>query len=279
MHPSLLAANRSTLRHVERIALEAGFLADMKKMLSQSLPSFIAELGSLKNLFGDTQQPSHCNEIFKFTPRAHYKAQHLDFLIYGEALVSVPENFSGHYLDYAVSLARSLNIAHDRIVLLLAHINSYLSVLVTNREQHTSTKDVSRMYHEAGQERETILRDLQLFFPEENGVAKQAIRNVLYRFADINTMREHVATIGKSIARYRLNEIKSQTQETTDLVTMLVAQLNDTDVKAITPAVAKTVSAGLYETARYVELVSMLYYDTTVFLKCYNDLLEHIVKA
>ena len=263
----------------DRIALEADFLSNMRQNLKSALPTFVALLKQINLTTNSEELQPFVKEILSDQSRAQYKSQQLDYLLYGEQLVSVPENFHGYFTDYGKTLISTLNTTHNRITMLLANINSYLSILITNKEHHTSTKDQSKIYIEASKERQMLMDNIGAYFPKNTGITKQPIKSVLHRFKDLEEMRDIIPQINTAVNKFNISQMQSHIQETSDMASMLLNYINQGDIEAISPAVAKSISVGLTETARYTELVSMIYFDTSLFLKAYSDLLKTILKA
>ena len=269
----------SAKHYREHIALESDFTSNVIKLVKSALPSFIHELLSSQEKLSNQQITPDVVEILKLTPTAFYKSKSLDLMLFGDSLVSAPENFTGKYLEYVVELSAALTDTHNTVNMLLAHVNTYVSTLVTNPEFSLNGKENTIIYHKAENQRQAINHKLAKFFPKETGVSKQKISTLLNRFQDIDQIKPKIEQLRKVVDGLRFSEINEHIRETSELSDMLLKNISSQDIKAITPAVAKNLSEGLYETARHVELLTVIYFDAVVFIKCYKELLEHISKA
>lgn len=280
-----LIMNQVTVRHstekaLKHLSLEAGVVDDLKNVFQEYLPAFAKDLSELTLHFNDQEHTTYLKDFLSKENRALYKAKHLDYMTYGQTLVSIPEGFKGHLLSYGQALDHQLNTAFNRIENLLSYINTYLSVFLSDKDRQLSMNDVTKYFDTVRKERELIIETVQQFFDKNRGtISKERLNKVLHRFEEIKDFKPVMSSLDKQISKMDLNTIQSKVNETIDLTKLVQEQLKKGEIVAITPTVSNSISIGLYESARYVEMVSLLYYDTVVYMKSVNSLIDSLVDA
>lgn len=264
---------------VNKIALESGFVSDLKDLINEALPMLRAKLSNLMVEDKDKAATQYIQEIFSLETKATYKAKHLDFLTFGVNFVSVPLGFKGHFIDYGAELLTILTEGSKTLNQLLVNTNMQLANCITNSDAILSLKDTSKIYTDAGNGRKEYNQRLGKYIVANNGVSKLPMTNVLYRFSDLSILGKQAKDLNTAIRDLRISQIKDKITELTSMADILIKNLKDDSVKKVSPIQAKNISMALYETASYVEFISTVYYDTVVFTQSINGLFKTIVEA
>jgi hypothetical protein len=272
--------NTPASRALEHIALEASVINNLKELVQGYLPSFTADLVQMVKNISDHEHTDYLKEFLSKDGRAVYKAKHLDYMTFGLNLTSVPEGFDGLLVPYGQSLLSNMEIVLNRIGSLVASINTYMSTIITNKDRQLSMNDLTKYYQSVAKERETMIEDLARYFSKEKTtVSKAQINHVLQRMGDIADIKELMVELDKKFRKFNLDDLQKRVQETIDLADLLKKSMASNDIPTVAPAVAKSISGGLYETARYIEFVVAFYYDVVVYMKSCNDLYDRILQA
>lgn len=275
-----LEVNHRAEKALKHLSLEAGVVDNLKSIFQEYLPAFAKDLTELTLHFNDQEHTTYLKDFLFKENRALYKAKQLDYMTYGQTLISIPEGFKGQLLTYGKTLDQQLVIAFNRIENLLGYINTYLSVFLSDKDRQLSMNDVTKYFESVRKERESVIEEVQKFFDKTRStISKERLNKVIHRFEDIKDFKPVMSSLDKQISRMDLNTIQSKINETIDLTKLIQEQLNKGEIVAITPTVSNSISNGLYESARYVEMISLLYYDTVVYMRSVNSIIDTLIEA
>lgn len=265
--------------HLERISLESEFLVNMLETFKTAIPSFVSKLRDANaHLFETAKAQDTLDiELSKKEKKALEYSKHLDFVGFGDRLISVPENFKGDYIKYAALLNTIATIAYQTQNTILAEYNQILSAFITNKEDKISLKDHTAFFNRIKAERESYTEKLGDFLNKKSGVSKMRFRDVISRMADLETLIHHASRLGSQHSRAKLHDINSSVNHSVDLLDLVVNGVQDGTIKNISPNATMNISRGAYEVAKYVEFVGLIYFDITVFLNSVNSMLDSIL--
>lgn len=265
--------------HLERISLESEFLVNMLETFKTAIPSFVSKLRDANaHLFETAKAQDTLDiELSKKEKKALEYSKHLDFVGFGDRLISVPENFQGDYIKYAALLNTIATIAYQTQNTILAEYNQILSAFITNKEDKISLKDHTAFFNRIKAERESYAEKLGDFLNKKSGVSKMRFRDVISRMADLETLIHHASRLGSQHSRAKLHDINSSVNHSVDLLDLVVNGVQDGTIKNISPNATMNISRGAYEVAKYVEFVGLIYFDITVFLNSVNSMLDSIL--
>lgn len=266
--------------HRELIALEAVVLPDLKKALANSAPAFSAKISLLFSSMSDGSNKLLNSFIASKSTKALAKTANLDFLLFGENLVMVPEGFDGKYLDYIKDLIAINRKSQANIVSLLSQVNSYLATFITNKSQQLTLRDLTPVFRARGEERESFNKALSKYFPAKTAHRERnEIKGVLNRFQDIKDLSGHVKELTGIVDTFMLDQLKAQVNETLDLLELIKEGIKKGEIEAVSPMAAKSISEGLWEAAQNVEFTTVLYHDSVVLLNCIDHLFDRFVNS
>jgi len=264
---------------LEQLALEANFLPNVINSFKKTLASLFNSLkdseAAIKGLL-DKKEVSLANvkiygESVKVTDKIIYTN-------YGERLISKPENFQGHFLDYAEVLH---SVASDLYKLRAEVMPQYIGVLssfLTNKDDKIALKDYTNIYTKLANERASATGKLKQFFPKDNGLSKVEFKKVVARLADLKPLYNTTSTLDKLQVKSNLVIIQNDVTQCTELLNMLIEQVNNGSITNISSNAAMNIANGAYEVAKFVEFVGVVYFDSMVFINIVNRLAEEMVE-
>lgn len=271
----------STVTAINRISLEASFATNLVNLLKGYLPAFINDLVVMSaNMAKETNNIQIYKDFISKEHRVFYKIQNLDYMTFGHVLVSVPEGFSGSLNKYGELLIQCILLVRNRLPQLLGTLNSYMAQLISNTDHRTSMKDVSIYYKEADKERLDIIFKIGKFFPKnKTSITKAQLNTIISRMNDVKDFKLTMDKLNSEFNKLNLQELQGKVKESVDLSNMLLQYIKEDKIPIITPAVSKTISYGLHNSATYIELTSGVVFDTLVYMKAIDDLYNTILNA
>lgn len=264
---------------LEQLALEANFLPNVinsfKKTLANLFTSLKDSEAYVKGLL-DKKEVNLAN--IKIYGESVKVANEIIYTNYGERLISKPENFQGHFLDYAEVLN---SIASDLYKLRAEVMPQYIGVLssfLTNKDDKIALKDYTNIYTKLANERTNATNKLKQFFPKDNGLSKVEFKKVVARLADLKPLYATTSTLDKLQVKSNLVIIQNDVTQCTELLNMLIEQVNNGTITNVSSNAAMNIANGAYEVAKFVEFVGVVYFDSMVFINIVNNLAEQMVE-
>lgn len=264
---------------LEQLALEANFLPNVINSFKKTLTSLFTSLkdseAAIKGLIDKKEQSLANVKIYTDSVRI---IDSISYANYGERLISKPENFQGHFLDYAEVLH---TVASDLYKLRAEVIPQYIGVLssfLTNKDDKIALKDYTNIYTKLANERTSATNKLKQFFPRDNGLTKVEFKKVVARLADLKPLYDQTSILAKLQTKNNLVIIQNDVTQCTELLNMLIEQVNNGSITNISSNAAVNIANGAYEVAKFVEFVGIVYFDTMVFVNIVNRLAEEMVE-
>ena len=265
--------------YIERIALEGNIFANVVTLFRETLPEFVSDIKtkliSFKALVKDKDSKTTI-ELKKKLTLAESKLDSLDFLLFGDRIVSVPEDFKGHLPSYLNTLN---NTYKDLSNIEMDVVNKYcliLSKFATNKEAKYALEDHTAFFEKIKKNRELIIKDLKLYFPKDTGKSKKRMKDVMSRWSDLKPMVNSAITLNTLIERTDLHSITGSVQKAVDSLDIILNQLKN-DVEKVSPEAASNLAKGAFETAKQLELFSIIIFDSKVAVNCVDRILDNII--
>jgi hypothetical protein len=280
--PMLMADFNSELSlelQLERLALEANFLPNVIASFKKTVNSLFAALKDSESAIkGLLDKKEVCLADIKIYGESIKITDKIIYTNYGERLISKPENFQGHFLDYAEVLN---TVASDLYKLRSEIMPQYIGILssfLTNKDDKISLKDYNHVYARVANERTNVTNKLKQFFPKDNGLTKVEFKKVIARLADLKPLYSQTTTLAKLQNKSNLTIIQNDVTQCTELLNMLIDEVNNGTITNISSNAALNIADGAYEIAKFVELIGIVYFDTMVFVNIVNRLAEEMVE-
>lgn len=262
------------------IALESGITANLLETFKRVLPNFAQRLKDVNAHLFDSSK-SQDEIVIKLSRKQKAVLEmvpHVDFLNFGERLVSVPENFKGNVLQYALTLNGIVSEVYQLHNTILAEYNGILSSFITNKDDKFSLKDHSAFFARIKKERDGFTKRLMEFTNPKAGVSKAKFKSIMYRMSDMDPLVREVAKLTQQHSRTKLTEIQNAVNHSTDLLDIVITGVQDGTITHISPNATLNISKGAYEVAKYVELVGVVYFDVTVLLNTVDNMMTAVLE-
>lgn len=273
--------NISAEAHLNRIALEGELVANVIDVFRNALPTFIGNIADSKQRFLQAFKDNRdiVLNLSRKQKTAVDAARHLDFLNYGDRLISVPESFEGNLLDYAKVLRSVADVAYKAQVSVIADYKLILSGFITNKEDKISLKDHTDFFKRIQKEREALQQQLAAFTSSKTGESKAKLNKVLRRFAELEPLLHEVSLLTSSHEATKLNHLADSVNECVELLNIITSGIQKNSISNISSNAALNISQGAHEVAKYVEFVSVVYFDVMVLLTAVNKLVDTLVNT
>jgi hypothetical protein len=264
---------------LEQLALEANFLPNVISSFKKTLTSLFTSLKDSESYIkGLADKKEQCLADVKIYTDSVRTSDKIIYMNYGERLVSKPENFQGHFLDYAEVLN---TVASDLYRLRAEFMPQYVGILssfLTNKDDKLALKDHTIIYNKLANERTNAANKLKQFFPKDNGLSKTEFKKVVARLADLKPLYTQTTTLAKLQTKSNLTILQNDVTQCTELLNMLIEQVHNGTITNISSNSAMNIANGAYEVAKFVEFVGVVYFDSMVFINVVNRLAEEMVE-
>ena len=133
---------------LESLSNESIIVENIKTLFTEKLPNFITSIKS-KLIFFDSIKDEEkiskgvLNDKYKIALK-HIPA--LDFLLFADRIISIPEDFEGQLLDYLKILNQTFPMFSSQINDILDEYNLILASFATNKEDKYSLQDLSLIH-------------------------------------------------------------------------------------------------------------------------------------
>lgn len=264
---------------MDRLALESNILANVIGAFKNVVPELREKLvNAFDSLKGADDLTKEVNEVIKSFKKVEKKIPHASYLNVAKVVVSVPEGFKGNMLDYLTFLnSISEEIFRDANKV-LGEYNVVLSSFISNKQDKITLKDHTALFKRVKERRVQITEKIATFFPTTSVTSKQRLSDVCERFADLEPMSKVVELLGRERKSHNLKEISASVRQITDLLNIVVDDVQKNGIENVSGAAAMNISEGAYELGKFIELVAI--YRTLVdqSITAAKDLFEKLDK-
>lgn len=210
----------------------------------------------------------------KLIKNVNYKAaskalQQLPFVSYQDTLVMVPEGFQGNLYDYLKFIEKVQGAVIVQTGKVIHDYEMELSVFLTNVDNRKALKTHEHFYKKVREERVDIEKQLKQYFSEKDVRSRAKLGTVCRRFGELQDLFALASQIDKSsLTKKELSNLVNSVSHACELLKLLREKLNNKELGDVSGDMAKHISEGAYEVARYVELVSVLCFASEVAVSC-----------
>lgn len=265
---------------MERLALEAEFLANMIDTFRNVVPSLTSKITDagiqIKSYFEDSKTARDIKtlnyQLIKMTP-------HVNFADYAHLPISVPEGFTGDMLGYTRLLNRISPEMYKELNAVLIQYNFLLSKFITHKEEKLSVQDHTALFKKTQQHRETLIDQVNPFFSAQSDQSKMKLGNFIDRFADIPPLVSEVLKLEKLHSEQNIAEVKRSVDQCVDLLKVIADNTQNTNISNVSGSVAKNISMGAYEIGKYVEFMAVIRFKVSQVLSTTLSTLTALDKA
>lgn len=280
-------------RYLDIIALESSIAVNMLETFKKVIPSFAANLKNKNEYIKRTLAEfkfklSSSSELNAKQKQLGTIIQNLDFLLYGETLTLVPENFVGHFPTYLKTLGEVSENSYKFIDNTLTNYNILLSSFITNKTSRIGTISLysdNKFYSGEGKELKSITQYtdvLKPFFPKNTGKTRVQLKRVLERFRDFDDIFDHTKRLNQIQTPPKIESLNRKVNDCVDLLDTIIESIRKNGIDTISPEVTNDIARSSYEMAKLVEFAAVNYHDSMVALNCVdfmvNDLIDRNIK-
>lgn len=269
---------------MHRLSLEAFTSSNMIESVRTAIPSLIDDLkksiGSLTS--SSTENTDIIDQLRDKDQKLITSLRTIGFMHFDKELVSVPENFVGNLLQYTKLL---IKITEEVTVFQKEMFNQYnviLSAVVTNKNEKLSLQDHTQLFKTIHGKREYYTKAIQKFFGPEQHKVKAPLGRVVARTDEFAELLVEIDKLNKLQASISLDEINTNVTKCVSMLNVLIEQVDNSTNGVITNYAAMNISTGAYEVAKFVEFISILYFDTVTLTKSVssiNELLKKLTRS
>lgn len=264
---------------LRRLAVESASFSDVLVLLRQIVPksvdlikSYIPNLLELQNPSTPIQGVS--NKLYK---DVLVSAGKVSFLAYDKTGVSVPEGFSGELIPYLQLLISHTEEEIKEGAKVLSDYNLQLSMFISNADIRTSMKSHSEFYKDVRSERDRRQKEIAKFFDKKNGtLSRRPLGNLIERFNDLDKVFTLSENLGRLRGQLSYKTVVADVQKTVDMLGLVKARLEDSTISDVSGQMAKNLSEGAYEIAKFVEAMSLNGYLVDTALGMTHNLAEQL---
>lgn len=252
----------------------ADVLALFRRIVPKSVEVITSFLPNLTQLSEDTARTQLSSNLFKDVLR---KSQGFNFLAYDATLVQVPEGFNGRLVNYLALLVlhTEKEIKEGRGV--LDTYNVELSMFLSNADIRQSMKSHADLYRKIRKDREDQTKEVAKFFDARNPtLSRRPIGQVLERFSDMERAFLLVEKLSQLRAQLNYKAIVAEVNKTTSMLELIRSRMATNDIGSASPQMAKNLSEGAYEVAKFVEAMSIHGYHVETAISSVMSMAEQM---
>ena len=254
-------------RQLDRLVLESDSLANVIQTFRGIVPNL---LDTLKQKFSTVNENEELSQHMAALIDGHKvlskKTEHVPFLSFNQTLISVPENFSGNFVEYAIFLNTAAPGVYDEAMATLDQYKSLLSVFLSTKEATISYKDHTAFYSNVQRSREAQVEQFKKFFPKDTGLSKQRLYTAVDRFSDFDKLIHELTTLEKMHEKQNLRAFRKAVQECVDLLALVIRRTEKESCDNISQVTAKNIAQGAYELGKFVEYVALFRFRVEQFM-------------
>ena len=254
--------NESNIRYIS----SEGILEDASMFIKSAMPGFISDFFEVKDKVNEMNASKDI--IFSFTKEQKdiiSKLKEVDYYSSSDILVTVPENFEGNYLEYVKNLNEISTKTFADCIKVVSDFRNYVSQFITNKEEKKALKDITHHYEDLKKRRELISKVLHRWFPKDTSKSRTELKNVVSRINDFYDIYSEVNKLTNTLKTVSVANLYMAVNDCADTLKLVT---DNKDSSVVSQAAAKNLSIGTYEVAKYVEFVTVVYFDCTTAIKC-----------
>lgn len=247
---------------LDRLALEANYLANVINVFKNVLPNLTSHI---TNLAGSLRQDDNSDTIknaVKNFAELEKKLKYAEFVTYSKTLISVPEGFKGNLLDYIHMLDKLTPEVYSGINDTLTEYKAILSTFITNKDAKIGLKDETKFFLQLEKHRLEVVDQLDKFYPKDSNVSKCYLGDALNRFGDVSELVTAIKSLDKKHVAQNIANMDNKIKECVDLLNVIIESINNKGIENVSGNASMNISKGAYEVAKYVEFVTVFRFKT-----------------
>lgn len=266
-----------SLEHeLRRLALEANFVQNLASQFNTLLPSLASKLSGHTELFkARLFEKPRVKELYTAYDTAKPVINQAVFASYQDTLVSVPEGFSGDFMQYLKLLINLHSHVYKEANSLLSEYNALLSSFITNKDAKISNTGHDGLYHKAQYQREDITKQLAHFFTKSDN-SKVKLKTLIQRFSDVKVLTDLAVDLEKLQDPKHLISIANAVEKAIQMLGIIRDQLEADKIMEVSGVSASSIANGAYELGQFVEFVAVYNFKCNQAVTAVKNTLERI---
>lgn len=199
-----------------------------------------------------------------------------DFIEYRQVLMTVPEGFSGHLLDYLKALQdiafKHIKDTHKSLEEYRVTLGSVLNSPDFRKNLQLHNRFVNDIEKSVTDSKAVIAK----FITPTRMTSRQKIGTVITRFSEMNPIIAEATRLMEFQNSYDYRRLNNQVAEICQFLDLIKKGIDDKEIENLSPAMVRNIADGAFEIAKLVEFVAIYSYHTENALACVNNLVEQI---
>lgn len=263
---------------VRRLAVESSVGADILGLFRSIVPKsqelITAFMPNLAQLADDSSKNPLKSSLFRSVLTS---SRDFNFLAYEQTLIMVPEGFNGKLVTYLELLIAHTQDELREGVRVLNEYNLELSSFISNADVRKSLRSHGDFYKNIRQAREDWEKNLKKFFDEKNHtISRRPLGTVIERFADLERVFAQAEKLAELRSKLNYQLVKAEVDKTVSMLDLIRERLTDGNINDLSGQVAKNLSEGAYEVAKFVESISIHGYHIETAVSSVNSIAEQL---
>ena len=265
---------------MERLSLESEVLSNLLQTFKTTIPSFLANIINANGIvkgFLSNNNAKH-DELVTKQKLVLLHLKQVDFINFGDRLITIPENFKGDLLEYSKKLTLITKELYNINNTTLVEYNAILASFLTNKDDKISNKNHLVLFQRVKTQRETISKQLGNF-AKDTGKSKVRLRSVLARIGDLEPLIESCLELSKLHNKDVITNVNAAVEQSTELLDLIIKRIQDGDINNLSASSAMNIASGAYEVGKLVQLVAVVYADVGILLNVVTGITDSIIDS
>lgn len=264
------------------ISREAGIISNLSEAIKNVLPNFKSKFVDISQTFAGFSSGKllDLKSITSKQKTAIENTKYLDYMIFGDYVVSVPDGFEGDLVDYGNALKRNFPIVVKTANDALDFLDNILSSFITNKNDSKVQSENLAFYTTLKKEREHRQSDVKKFFSgSARGRSYIKAKLIIKRMSDIKELVDLSNCLTDSDHIKQIRALQVKVDHCASMLDMIINQIKIGQLDNITPAAGKSITTGVFEVGKLVEDAGIYYFDTQTYLTTVDKLVNVINNA
>lgn len=192
--------------------------------------------------------------------------------------VYVPEGLDTPYKDYIARLDVSVDHTKRIVDEVLSPFTTYLSQLITNRDQAFNTASMESLYSKQEEGRKNANAAISECFKKNSTRTEMKYGDAVKRNSDWEEIFHNSDHISTEMNRVDRKVLARKVKECSDLLELIIAKVKRGELDNAADEVIRNLADGTYQVASEIEFFSVTYYRVDALCKSITASTEKIQK-
>jgi hypothetical protein len=256
----------------QQASLESFSVSGTAAVLKSIIPSLHGTFSSFVNHFNPTtpfvalsgEQTAFLKQVPKHT-----------YMDVAPLTAFVPEGLNTDYREYADYLMAAAN--HASLVLneVLSPYSTFLSRLITNKEQQLDTTSMDKQFAALAAKREALAADMAGCFKKGSTKTEVTMKDVIERQRDWEEVFHKINAMSKLVMDVDRKALNKKIEECSNYLNTLMQLATRDKLDRVTPEVVRGLADGAYQAASELEFFAVTYYRVMALNASVNRTMQH----